>query len=185
MSATLHLYKVLDNVDFKGTIYDNVKGAFKNEDTLLEVEKQHGYREDFTFDELQDWKDKINRLAYSDGNSHEILDICEIKRMFSGCRGLRRVLKGVQGLNFKKYTNLDSNTYKYVVTDEVLYRQGWFLTKRFFRKEITYYICNTKEQMINFFDHYIDYKSHDTRGKEAVEAFKTAWEPGMIFVCAW
>ena len=53
-----------------------------------------------------------------------------------------------------------------------------------FSKKVTTVICTTKQEMLHFFNQYIDYWGKDTRGKECVESFINAWEDGMIFECS-
>lgn len=185
MSVTFHLYRIRDDVDFLGNLEDKVKWNIKNDENLVKIEKEHGYRDDLTVEELSEFNRKTKAKSFSDGNIHEIFDKTYIKAIFKGKRGLSRLLKRLEKLNFKTFCNKNGYTYKYIVLDEVLYRQGWFLKKRFFKKEITWCICTTKEQMISFFNQYINYTGSDTRGREAVEAFTNAWETGVIFECDW
>lgn len=183
MSVTMHLYKVLDNVDFLGNVCDKVKWTESDESALFEYEINHGYREDMSEDELDDWYNKMGALAYSDGIKHDLFDLSYIKRIFYKDKAFRRVLKTLRDFKFKKYTNANSDVYNYVVVDEVAYRQGWFFKNRFFRKKTTMVVCTTKKQLETFIKKYID--MHDNYGVEAAKTFLDTFEPGMIFECAW
>lgn len=185
MSVTFHLYKIRDDVEFLGNLADKVKWGIKNDEALTKLETEHGFKGDFTSDELEDWENRMIEASFSDGKKHDIFDKNCIKQIFKGTRGLNRLLNRLDGLNFKRLENENGYIYNYIVVDEIVYRQGWFLKKKFFNKEITACICTTKKQMENFFKQYIDYNSNDTRGKEAAEAFLNAWEPGMLFKCVW
>ena len=111
------------------------------------------------------------------------IDVTHLRACFKYARGWRRLAKRLKNLNTKTFKN-SRYTQKYIPVDEVQYAQGWFFKKKFFNKEITYVLCTTKKQMENFFKQYIDYNSHDTRAKEAVERFINAWEDGMLFECS-
>lgn len=176
----MHLYKINNDVDYVGSISDKVKGDKKVQNKVYD---NYGYRDDFTPKEYMQWLNDIEKLAYSDKQNHSLLDITYIKTAFKGKRGLNKLMKRLSDFKFKTYESPSGYTYRYLVVDEVLYRQGWFLDKKFFKKDITLAVCTTKEQMKHFFDQYMDYS--DDTGKEVVEAFMNAWEPGMIFKCIW
>lgn len=159
MSVTFHLYRVRDDVDYLGSPYDNKEERTDKNDDSYYVPR------------------------YSDGIIHTIIDYGYAKAMCTK-RDMHRMLKPIRDLNYKLFDNKQLGTVKYVVVDEVLYRQGWFLKKKFFDRKTTVIWCNSKEQMARFFDEYIDYNSKDKRGRECVRVFLNAYEPGMLFECA-
>lgn len=185
MSVALHLYKIRDDIEYKGILEDKVKWTANDMRALEEIEKSYGYRGDFSWEELINWKESLYPHIFSDGKKHEVIDLTYFKEIYKGKRGLSGLLKKFQNFNIRTFTNANSYTYKYLVLDEVVYRQGWFLKRRFFHKNINTVICLTKKEMVNFFNKYIDYNSRDTRGKEAVDTFLDNWKPGMIFECSW
>lgn len=72
-------------------------------------------------------------------------------------------------------------TYKGFMVEEICYSQGWFLKHNFFKKPITIYLATTKEEMISFFNQYLD-KSEEAR--ICKKKFIENWKNGMIFECA-
>lgn len=162
MSVTFHLYKVRDDIDYIKSPYEN--------------------REARTIDNY----DTYYEHSFSDGDSHGILDISYFKsasrKHHKLARSAKRLIKPIKNLNYKLCSTKRGYAYKYVTVDEILYRQGWFLKKKFFEKDMTVVFCNSKEQMQRFFNKYID--RNTARGRECEKAFIDAFEPGMIFECA-
>lgn len=196
----MHLYRVSPDVDYVGYYMDYVTNAdfVLGEDGFYPLEKKEkemgapmgadghwpdSVKENDAYWKSRDWAEEQEKKAWSDGIDHDKINITHIKSCFKNYRGLKRLLRVFEGLPVKTFNN-GKITQKYIPVDRVAYAQGWFFKNRFFKKKITRVFCTTKEQMENFFNKYIDYNSHDTRGKETVELFLNTWEDGMIFECA-
>lgn len=201
MSVTMHLYKVVPNVKYVGYYLDFVpKSAFEmGEDGLYNLEKYEKelgapMREDGHWPDIvdgeelwqahKDWEEKQHSQAWSDGVNHDKINITHYNSCFKKYRGWGRYAKRLNTMPIQTFSN-GKQSHRYIAVDEVQYAQGWFFKKAFFSKEITHSFCVTKEQMENFFKQYIDFNSHDDRGREAVDRFLNSWEDGMIFECAW
>jgi len=182
MSVTMRLYKIRDDVDYKGHYMDfirsddlieNAHGQSRLDRIEIELGRRH--------DNYEEWSEEQERKAWSDHQKHELFDISHYRVCYKKTNGWKTLADKLNCFTIKNFLGLK----RYLCLDQVAYAQGWFFKRRFFKKEITMVICVTKKQMINFFNRYIDYNSHDTRGKESVECFLNAWENGMMFVCAW
>lgn len=162
MSVTFSLYRIRDDVDYINSPYSN--GDVRTPENTEEYYKG----------------------KYTDNNKHDMIDISYVKSMcYKGkklARGAKRAIKPIKNLKYKLCKTTRGYAYKYVTVDEVLYRQGWFLKKKFFNRELTFVFCNSKKQMQRFFNEYIDRSTE--RGKECEKAFMDAFQPGMIFECA-
>ena len=202
MSVTMHLYKVNKDVDYKGNYLtfappdlqkvgeDGLYGFERYERDLGAPMREDGHWPDKLEDpELywkhKEWEESQERKKWSDEKDHTFFDWTHITRCYSKCRGWRRLRDRMSMMKFKTFEYPGIGSVNYLCLDEVQYAQGWFFKKPFFNKEITLVFCTTKSQMENFFKQYIDYRSHDTRGAEAVQIFLDSWEDGMIFECAW
>lgn len=140
----------------------------------------HLYKVLDNVDYLGDNPEKIRGGTFSDGKEHSILDKANIKQMFKGKRGLSRLLSRLDTFKLKTYDTKSGWTHTYLVLDEEVYRQGFILKNRFYRKEITYVVCTTKKQLEDLFNQYMK-----RSGKEIAEVFLSHWEPGMLFTCCW
>lgn len=195
MSVTMHLYKVVPNVKYNGYYNDYLteKDLIVDPETgkapyqILEASLGcPDVREDYVG--YLAWEDKMHASAWSDGVKHERIDLTYLKSLFkaNNYRGCNRILCKLNHFPIETFDN-GHIIRKFIVVDEVAYAQGWFFKKRFFNRKMTFNFCITRDEMIKFFDKYIDYRSHDTRGKESVQKFLDAWEDGMndmIFECA-
>lgn len=140
---------------------------------------------DELWEKHREWEDEQKRKAWSDGKEHDKIYVSILRSTYKKQRGWRRLNKRLSSIGTKTYM-CNGIKMEYIAVDEVQYAQGWFFKNRFFNKEITSVFCVTKEQMINFFNKYIDFNSKaDDRGRGAVRSFLEAWEDGMIFECAW
>lgn len=188
MSVTMNLYKVVPNVEYLGSPYDKVKWSPDNTAELDALEESLGYREDFDFDELCDWHDKMDAAAWSDGIKHDMIDLVDIRARFKigkGSqmdRGWHQVFDKLKQFTIKSFRNVNGQYYQYIPVDSVVYRQGWFLRKRWFNKKNWYYVATTKKQMEDFFNRYFD---RSERAIEARKALLDAWHDGMIFEISW
>lgn len=181
MSATFHLYKVVDGVDFLGSRYDvATKKEREERDLMLRQDP-----ENFTDDDFYEVK-------YSDGKEHEYFDLTYYKALSKEWKP-NTLFKQIKPLFNFPFTRLHTTwgwDYKAIVVDEVLYRQGWFLTKKWFKKNLTLFITTDKEKMIKFLKNNLDF-SYRYRGDdkycpadECLRAFSEAFEDGMIFECS-
>lgn len=180
----MELFKVDKDIKYLGMPYDQVKWSINDSSALDELEKNLGYRENFTNEECWAWEEDMKKRAWSDGKVHDMIDLVRIKGQYqftSGSkpyRSFRRILERLNKFHFQFYQNKNGQMYKYIPVSRVCYRQGWFLKHRFFSRKPTHYICTTYEQMVRFFDKYFDKSDH---AKEAKQAFCEAWKPGMLF----
>lgn len=200
MSVCLSLYRINNDVTYNGYYLDFVSNDdFKcDSDGYYELEKleaslgapmsSNGHWPVYGVDdsELCDahdlWLNAQKDSAWSDGKKHEKISLTMLKYRLGDYRACNRMLNRLNGLPFKIFNN-GHMIERYIPVDEVLYRQGWFFKKSFFKKELPMSICVTKEQMLNFFNQYLDFS--DPRGREVYESFVSSWEDGMIFECAW
>ena len=188
MSVCMNLYKIVPDVTYIGKPTDKVKWSVEDSRELDKLEESLGYRDDFTYEEVCEWQDKIDAAAWSDGVAHEMIDLVYI-------RGLHRVGKGgrldrcwkqtfnkLSQFKLQSFRNENGKYYQYIPVDSIVYRQGWFLRKSFFNKKSWYFVATDKKQMMNFFDRYFD---HSERAIEARKALEDAWQDGMVYVCSW
>ena len=188
MSVTMNLYRVVPNVEYVGKPYDKVKWSLDNTDELDKFEASLGYREDFSYEELCEWQDKMADAAWSDGKKHEMINLVDIRaRLKVGTkgrrdRGFKQIFDKLKQFKLQSYRNANGQYYQYIVVDSEVYRQGWFIKKSWFNKKNWYYVATTKKQMENFFNRYFD-KSE--RANEARNAMLNAWRDGMIFETSW
>lgn len=182
MSVTFHLYKVRPDVHYLGTKYDlSNKEERKNIDKLEKEEILNGFENDmvreYRADRFSDGQIKYYGLFDdSKPEDHSVIDVTWfniIARMSSHNKGYRRLVKKLKKFSFDIVNHYYGYTNKYIVVDEILYRQGWFLRKKFFNKECTHYIATTKEEMICFFRKYL---IEDERGKETFNSFLKEWD---------
>lgn len=177
MSICFSLYKVLPNVDFLGSEYDLASKEIleKNNALFKSIES--------TSEEINNSIDDFYMEKFSDGLKHKYLDLTN---WYSGPkskknRNKRELRRIYNTFNVKSLITARGWVYKYLTVDEILYRQGWFLKKRFFKKYHTIYMATTKEQMKNWFDKYLDVNRKDKKGIECYNAFMNSWEDGCIF----
>ncbi|WP_286077670.1 hypothetical protein [Thomasclavelia cocleata] len=181
MSATFHLYKVVDGVDFLGSKYDiSTKEEREKRELILRTESENLLDDDFY------------ETKYSDGKKHEYFDLTYYKALSRQWKPntLSKQIRPLFDLPFTRIHTTWGWDYKAIVVDEILYRQGWFLTKKWFNKNLTLFITTDKEKMIKFLKNNLDF-SYRYRGDEkyypayeCLDAFSNAFEDGMIFECS-
>lgn len=117
----------------------------------------------------------------------EIIDYT-LQKYHAG-RAWNRIKKRLDQFQWQRlYDKYQGNYMKYLPCDIVCYAQGWFFTKKFFKKKHPYIICTTKKQMISMLDKYITYedKYHDAGYIRKIRRkFIDSWEDGMLFEMAW
>lgn len=201
MSVTMSLYKVNPKVSYKGYHLDFLRDSdfVMGEDGKYPYEiKERELGAPLTdrgsvptisdgeelYNAYEKWEAEQVANAWTDGKTHDKIDMTYLTACFGKGRGWRRIKNRLNTLPIQTFNN-GRYSLRYIPVDEVEYAQGWFFKKRFFKKEITFVICVTKQQMENFFKQYIDFNNEDTRGREAVDRFLNAWEDGMVFECSW
>jgi len=178
MSVTFHLYKPIDAYTIPDQFYMTSPTEYKK----LLIEKP---QVDPKYDAF--WSNFFKDDEWNDGKTHQKLNLTYLKALAKGKKN--RLSKMIQKIENQKdvykiqYLNSKMSSYKYIAVDEVLYRQGWFLKKKFFKKVNWTHIYTTKEEMLGFFKRYIDFT--DPRGAECAKVFLEAWKDGMIFECSW
>lgn len=197
MSVTFHIYKPRMDVTYTGYYMDRYPYNELNkvlEDGRMgyeEIERSlgapmldNGQAPSFTsdkFEEFQTWENEQKSLAWSDNVIHDKIDLTFLDGSYKS-RSWSRIRKKLKKFGFKIFKG---NTYtsKYLPVDEVAYASGWFLKESFFKKESTIAICTTKQEMLNFFKKYVNYKSNWVH--ENVDFLVDKWEDGCIFMCIW
>lgn len=191
MSVTFHLYKPENNIKYLGNYLDKCSyEQINDKNYLYNLEISLGAPENnnpnyekliHTFYEEQD------KICWSDYKKHEMFNLTNFKyysmKKNKISRSWKRNRHKLKNLNYQEYTNSRGETIHYIPVKEIAYRQGWFLKKRFFKKENTFVIATTKKDMMNFFKQYINYNSKDNRAKETVDFFNNHWCDGYIFLC--
>ena len=179
MSVTFHLYKLCDNIHYLGRKYDfatkDEKKRFNHLYYLASISKED-----------DDWVDDFIKERYSDNLNHNYIEVTcfkKLSKMGSRYKGYYRLYRKLQNFNMDIISSTYGVTYKFIVVDKVVYRQGWFLKKKFFKKGTTCFIATNKKEMQNFFNKYLDFK--DKRGIETYNTFLNKWEDGMIFEVSW
>lgn len=192
MSVTFCLYKPRLEVQFKGFWWMQMPFRDMSHEVLMDLQVKLGgpsepdknapyeTRSDF-FQKEMDWEDQMELTAWSDGKKHQLFKLDTKKGYLRSCRGGRRMLNRLSKFSHQHFSN-EYYRFNYLVLDEVVYRQGWFLKKRFFRRKFWTVYGTTKEEVERFFNKYL--KPNDEVGKEARDAFLNAWEDGMLFECA-
>lgn len=180
MSVTFHLYKPCDNIHYLGRKYDFATKDEKNKMNKLLQNYSNTTNED------DEWIDDFLKDRYSDNQKHEIIDVTWYKRIYklsSKYKGYYSLYKKLQSFNQDTIFTTLGLVNKYIVVDEIVYRQGWFLKNKFLKKGTTIFIATNKKEMKLFFKKYLDVK--DKKGIEAYKTFTDKWEDGMIFMVAW
>ena len=181
MSVVMYLSKPLYDIDYLGSKYD-----FATNEDLKRIDELK-FKCDMSEKEEKEWEEMFKN-KYSDNEKHSYIDISWFYWVASTSKSNKaaiRYAKKLERLGYKVFTPKHSNAMKYITTNEILYRQGWFFKNNFFNKGATMYVATTKREMIWFFRKYVDFNNkRDNRAKEAYNAFMNAWEDGMIFICS-
>lgn len=177
MSVTFHLYQVAHGVTYKGKPYEFFDKKRRNE----------------VIHDLSDEADKYFEDVYEGvPGLHDFLNLSNYMDISKSCKknGLGKKIKEIEKTFPVQTINAKTGAYKGICVDKQVYRQGWFLKKRFFKKACTIYVATTKEEMNGFFKKYLDYSyrycndSDFVPARETFNIFNQYWEDGMIFVCA-
>lgn len=191
MSVTMHLYKPRSDVTYTGDWWMQIPLREMNNKTLMDLQVKLGgpsepsedasneVYNDFFLKEME-WEKDMKTKAYSDGKLHEYIDLDSQKAYLRKFRGGKRMLNRLGRFQFKNFENQNYH-FKYLVVEEVEYRQGWFLKKKFFRKKFWTIYCTTRKELEAFFKNYVNLNNE--WGREARNAFLNAWEDGMLFAC--
>lgn len=183
MSVTMHLYRVVDGVRYKGYYMDYLR----DKDIEMGDDGKYGFEriemalgcpdKDKDWDAYEEWLVGMEESAWSDGKIHHRIDLTFLKYLYReyNYRGGSRKLSLLSKFTVQRFNNGHIER-KYIVVDEVVNAQGWFFKGRFFRCKLGVYYSDTKEGMERFFENYIDYNGKDKRGREVVKLFKDNWE---------
>ena len=122
MSVCLNIYKVVTDVQYLGTDYEKLK--------LTKEEREN----------IEELPDEIFIEKFSDGKKHRYLDLT-MHKWFSTSSGKNRYWKKIKKMNLPYNTIITTYGYTYhaTVVASIVYRQGWFLKNRFFKKKCTSY----------------------------------------------
>lgn len=184
MSATFHLYKIRDDLQFIGTERD-----FASKEKVKEYEENICELSDEQVNKFYSYRFKTidgNIFIPNDTDYIDIIDIYNTASGYKKCKGYKRQLSKLEIFSCNVLHTKRGYTYRAIPVEEVLYRQGWFLKKKWFRKRCTYYVATTKQQLISFFKLNLDVKRYDSeRAIECMQTFIKYWEDGMIFVVSW
>lgn len=179
MSVTFHLLKPLLNVTYMGDFFDYMTyKEFLNNELINDIEIANGLND---YENYEDFYSDQEKKKWSDNQKHEMFTIPNFYRGKKSCRSWKRLAKKFKNLNFKYFQRKCGETYKYIPVTEVLYYQGWFLRKKFFKKECTCYITKNKYEMLTFLRKYLDFK--DNYAVKVYNSFEEYWEDGLIFEC--
>lgn len=190
MSVTFNLYKVNNDVDYTGDIFDFIKPSDWASGASDDILKKHGEPEYLEskdeeafqkyIEDYNNWQNEIESSAWSDGNKHEMIDITHLKQVNGECRGFNRLCRKLKTLPYKKFNN-GFNTKLYIPVDSVYYAQGWFLRKRFFNKEITYNVCTSIKEVRAFFKKY----GIGVDAANVLSNVEKLWEDNTVFIVSW
>lgn len=190
MSVIMALYKVRDDVDYVGSYADHVtkKDFEDDEQGICNLERIEaamgapmkdghwpGHSDGEIYDQYNAWRKQREKEVWSDKQEHYFFSWSYYQAINSKERGYRRLRNRIKKLKVKTYKPRGE---QYLCLDPVLYSQGWFFKKRFFKKKIFQNISATKEEMLNFLKQYCT-------DADEIERFSSLWEPGMVFVCSW
>lgn len=136
MSATLHIYRVVDDVQ---------ELIFEEFDPIPGLGNKA----------LSGFKDSSGKIyQFLDSNYwYDIYPIIDSKN-----KRLRKLTSKLVDKNTLKYKIFDTpiGTLKILILEEVFYRQGWFLTDTFFKMEDTEVIIDNMDDLNRLFDKYIN-----------------------------
>lgn len=180
MIVNISLFRVRDDVDFVGDVMEGVSNLDWNE-TL----KKYGFREDMTTKEMDKFFEKMDKMKWSDNESHYMIDKAWINCMYKKERGTKRLIDRIDKFNLKTFNTGKGWTYRYIAADPVIIRQTQGIKPRFFKKKITLVYCTTRNEVESFFRNYVD--TSTKAGKEIVDTIRKEWKEneGMILEVAW
>ena len=177
MSVTFILYQPI-NLRCEPSLYEKLNSK-EYKKLIQELESK------YCGNELDEKIDEIFERSWPNGKIYSCIDFTNNSGLSSKCgRAWKRERNKLEKFNYF-YLTTYRGIVKTIAADQILYRQGWFLKKRFFKKPLTEIVCTSKSELEYFFKKYIDLKNKDKRGLEVIEEFRKAWKDGMIFVCSW
>ena len=191
MSVTMHLFKPRPDVIYNGEWWMQLPLRELSHETLMDLQVKLGgpseppedapneVQNDFFLEEME-WDKKMKEKSFSDGKNHELVELDAKKAYLRQFRGGTRMLNRLQKFQSRHF-EVPYYRFNYLVLDQVEYRQGWFLKKRFFQKKFWTIYCTTRKELEEFFKRYVNL--NDEWGREARDAFLNAWEDGMLFAC--
>lgn len=178
MSVTFHLYELDKEVKCLGSPYSH--------STKKEREYRESHLETMTDEEFNHfYADKFvkNGEIVEGWDTISISTLKELSKLYKRNRLYRKYVYELRNLGSSYYDTFYGYREEVLPVKKVLYRQGWFVSKKFLNKECSWYFATTKEGVERFFKLYLDTKS-DKRGYEARDAFLSAWKDGMLFEAA-
>lgn len=175
MSVTFHLYELDKDVKCLGSPYSHStkeerEAREKNLKKLSEEERHRFYTNQFV----------KNGIEVEGWNILSVSDLKALSKQFKRNKLYRKYIQKLKNLGTSYYDTFYGYHEEVLSVKEVLYRQGWFVSRKFLNKECSFYFATTREELERFFHLYLDI-SHDKRGHEAKEAFLSAWKDGMLF----
>lgn len=159
MSAVVHLFEIAEGVKWiSGPYYDLKPSEItdelwkKSSEIVQQIysEADKKFAENFDENEKNNWIDKEFKARYplyegdySDNKEHDTFEIYRCTKKNNGrSRKLRKYMNKAKEL-FSEYIQDGRGKYynnKFIILNEVFYRQGWFFNKRLFRcKESIFY----------------------------------------------
>ena len=114
MSVTFNLYKVNNDVEYTGDIFDFIKPSDWASGAADDILKKHGEPEYLEgkdeeafqkyIEDYNNWQNKIESSAWSDGNKHEMIDITHLKQVNGECRGFNRLCRKLRHCHIRSLT---------------------------------------------------------------------------------
>ena len=171
MSATVSLYVPNNEIKWVAGPFWNIKPSERTRD--LDIKSTEVYKEitneaDSKFgvewsDEKGLWidqeafeRDPLDFGHWSDWGKHEDLTIYKCNKRTEHTRNKRygKYMKKIKEL-FPEYIRQDKgkyNTEKYIILDEIGYRQGWWFTKELFKRKESIFMAFTKADAYKLMD---------------------------------
>lgn len=201
MSATVHMYEVIENAKYVGNdimdLFLNYHNSSKV-DIDAEIAKKYGF--DTDENDYETWRTAYNdfeNTSYIDETTGELIKRFEDDDSPTGFGTFRvseynqilytthkkpslRQIKKLYKLGVvKKHYFNNSGLFEYVpfveakLDGEIVYRQGWFFKNKWLNSELPLVICTSYEDLKRSLDRIIDVKSRDTdMNKRGVEAYQ-------------
>lgn len=175
MSVTFHLYEIDRDVKCLGSPYSRSTKEQRDNMDSMKIDEVHQFcKREFVKngEEVDGW---------------DIVDVSylnSLSKIYHRCKRYKKYVQKLRTLSTSRY-NTFYGSMEVLPVKQVLYRQGWFVNKKFLNKQCTWYFATTRKELEHFFDLYLDVKGKDERGLEAKEVFLNAWQDGMLFEAAY